>query len=68
MPLALQELQQQRAHDLCVNFACGKCHFGDRCKFNHDLELYLQHKPADLPGACPFSCLPECPYGALSLP
>jgi hypothetical protein len=59
----LQERQQQRAHNLCTNFAIGKCHYGERCKFSHDIQVYLQNKPADLPGSCPFSCLADCPYG-----
>ncbi|GBG79463.1 hypothetical protein CBR_g29609 [Chara braunii] len=46
------------------------CRFGERCQFNHDIAAYLAHKPADLPGPCPFSTqLSEpnlsraCPFG-----
>ena len=32
-------------------------------RFNHDVAAYLQSKPAELPGRCPFSAAPACPYG-----
>jgi hypothetical protein len=58
-----QELRDQRAADLCFNFALGKCIYGDRCKFNHDVAAYAASKLPDLPGHCPFFALPTCPYG-----
>jgi tRNA-dihydrouridine synthase 3 len=63
-PARSQELLQQRGNELCVNFAAGRCQYGDRCKFNHDVGAYLRTKPPDLPGTCPFACLDACPYGA----
>ena len=53
--------------ELCINFALGRCAFGDKCRFNHDDAAFLAAKPPDLPGRCPFSCLDACPYGASSL-
>lgn len=61
--LHCQEARQKRAAGLCNRFIRGECPFGDACKFNHDLDAYLQIKPADLPGLCPFTAFQECPYG-----
>ena len=61
--LHCQEARQKRAAGLCNRFIRGECPFGDACKFNHDLAAYLQTKPADLPGLCPFTAFQECPYG-----
>ncbi|BDA49432.1 probable tRNA-dihydrouridine(47) synthase [NAD(P)(+)]-like [Coccomyxa sp. Obi] len=56
-------LKDQRAGDLCFNHARGICPYGDKCKFNHDIEAYASSKQPDLPGQCPSSAMPECPYG-----
>ena len=61
-----QEARQKRAAGLCNRFTRGECPFGEACKFNHDLAAYLQTKPADLPGLCPFTAFKECPYGEQS--
>ena len=36
---------------------------GSGRRFNHDVAAYLQTKPPDLPGACPFDSTGACPYG-----
>lgn len=42
----------------------SKCFFGDRCRFLHDLQLYLESKPADLGPHCVlFETFGRCPYG-----
>ncbi|CAL8464684.1 g4219 [Coccomyxa elongata] len=56
-------LKDQRAGDLCFNHARGICPYGEKCKFNHDIEAYAASKQPDLPGRCPSSAMPECPYG-----
>ncbi|GFR41828.1 hypothetical protein Agub_g2602, partial [Astrephomene gubernaculifera] len=50
--------------ELCSNFVLGRCNFGERCKFGHDLSEYVRSKPADLPGTCPWTAVQAtCPYG-----
>ncbi|KAK9804793.1 hypothetical protein WJX72_005834 [[Myrmecia] bisecta] len=55
--------EEQRQADLCLNFVHSQCTYGDRCKFNHDIAGYVQARRLELPGECPFSALPQCPYG-----
>ena len=62
-----QEAREQREASVCSRFVRGICPFGDNCKFSHDVEAYLASKPADLPGQCPYTASPECPYGKSSL-
>ncbi|KAI9492368.1 hypothetical protein BDB00DRAFT_828723 [Zychaea mexicana] len=39
---------------LCKTIALGgECSFGETCKFSHDLEKYLESKPADVGDKCP---------------
>lgn len=58
-----QEAREKREASVCSRFVRGICPFGDNCKFSHDVEAYLASKPADLPGQCPYTASPECPYG-----
>ena len=63
-PLLAQELREQRAAGLCHHIVQGgSCPFAEKCRFNHDVAGYLASKGPDLPGACPFSASPMCPYG-----
>ncbi|XP_010633375.1 tRNA-dihydrouridine(47) synthase [NAD(P)(+)]-like [Fukomys damarensis] len=42
----------------------GQCFFGDRCRFLHDVSLYLESKPPDLGPRCVlFETFGRCPYG-----
>uniref|UniRef100_A0A8C3U7C6 tRNA-dihydrouridine(47) synthase [NAD(P)(+)] n=1 Tax=Catharus ustulatus TaxID=91951 RepID=A0A8C3U7C6_CATUS len=42
----------------------GRCHFGPRCRFLHDVSQYLAAKPADLGQRCVlFDTFGRCPYG-----
>ena len=62
-----QEAREKREASVCSRFVRGICPFGDNCKFSHDVDAYLASKPADLPGQCPYTASPECPYGKSSL-
>lgn len=47
-----------------VQESAAKCFFGDRCRFLHDVGLYLETKPADLGPCCVlFETYGRCPYG-----
>eukprot|EP00884_Botryococcus_braunii_P009247 jgi/Botrbrau1/18323/Bobra.0179s0051.1 len=58
-----KERKEKAATDLCFSYAVGSCHYGERCKFSHDVAAYVAARPPDLPGSCPNSCLPSCPFG-----
>jgi hypothetical protein len=60
-----QERKAALKSGLCKAFAAtGNCRYGDACRFSHDRTTFLATKLPDLPGTCPFACLPACPYGA----
>lgn len=41
-----------------------ECKFGSNCKFTHDIEKYIQHKPADIGRECiNYRRTGKCPYG-----
>jgi tRNA-dihydrouridine synthase 3 len=64
----LQERKAALKAGLCKAFAAsGACRYGDTCRFSHDTNTFLATKLPDLPGTCPFACLPACPYGARAL-
>ncbi|XP_024425016.1 tRNA-dihydrouridine(47) synthase [NAD(P)(+)]-like [Desmodus rotundus] len=47
-----------------VQESAAKCFFGDRCRFLHDVNSYLETKPADLGPCCVlFETYGRCPYG-----
>ncbi|CAH0481020.1 unnamed protein product [Peronospora belbahrii] len=50
---------------LCRPVASGEsCQFGDKCKFNHDINDYMKRKPKDLGDRCPvFDARGYCRYG-----
>uniref|UniRef100_A0A1D2AA06 tRNA-dihydrouridine(47) synthase [NAD(P)(+)] n=2 Tax=Auxenochlorella protothecoides TaxID=3075 RepID=A0A1D2AA06_AUXPR len=48
---------------LCTRFAQGTCSFKDNCRFNHDVRAFLNSKPPELPGQCPFHAQGSCPFG-----
>ena len=37
---------------LCQAFAEGTCKYGDSCKHNHDVDLFLSQKPANISDKC----------------
>lgn len=40
------------------------CNFGDKCKFNHDVKLFMENKPPDIGPECyNFLTFGKCPYG-----
>ena len=53
------------AADLCRHISVGAtCPHGDACRRVHDVDTWMKHKPADLPGPCPFNRGgSDCPYG-----
>ncbi len=65
---SLSELQERaesrKGSGLCHSLVRGvPCHFGERCRFNHDVEAFLQTKGPELPGCCPFLSVGTCAYG-----
>lgn len=47
-----------------IQESASKCFYGDRCRFLHDVSLYLETKPADLGPRCVlFETFGRCPYG-----
>ena len=50
---------------LCHDFLRGACAFGEeKCKFSHDVDVYVKSKAPDLPGTCTFvNREGGCPYG-----
>ncbi len=64
MLLLVYVLQQQDdGSSLCINLVKGECKFGDKCRWNHDVQRYLTLREPDLPGTCPFTNAASCPYG-----
>ena len=65
-----QQREKQAARknggELCTAFVKGICTFPN-CRYNHDVDLYVKAKQADLPGTCPFIAggKPECPHGLM---
>lgn len=48
---------------LC-QYSAEECPYKERCKFEHDLNKYLESKPADIEGICPvYAALGHCPVG-----
>jgi len=42
----------------------SQCQYGESCKFEHDLEKYIESKPKDLEGVCPvYEAIGYCPSG-----
>ncbi|KAL9231690.1 hypothetical protein vseg_006885 [Gypsophila vaccaria] len=65
-----RERHTERLSALCSVVAktedVNLCHFGENCRFSHDLEAYKSTRPADLEGECPFLTeTKRCPYGAI---
>lgn len=64
-----RDLKQQREEiRLCsavLDPGLGReCTFGDKCKNTHDVDFYLQSKPADIDGVCPvYDAIGYCPAG-----
>ena len=59
------EKAERDAADLCRHISVGAtCPHGDACRRVHDVDTWMKHKPADLPGPCPFNRGgSDCPYG-----
>ncbi|NXY20854.1 DUS3L synthase, partial [Atrichornis clamosus] len=56
--------EQSRLCPSVTQGCAGKCHFGPRCRFLHDVSEYLAGKPADLGQRCVlFDTFGRCPYG-----
>eukprot|EP00898_Chlorokybus_atmophyticus_P003170 jgi/Chlat1/3854/Chrsp26S04012 len=66
-----REEARKSTQTLCYRVArrgnASDCHRGEACNQNHDVEAFLAQKPADLPGACPYTLegtdSAGCPYG-----
>ncbi|KAL2632793.1 hypothetical protein R1flu_004272 [Riccia fluitans] len=62
-PLSKRQMKKSRhqakksAKSICAVVAKTrdprKCPYGDKCQFNHNVEVYMEQKPPDLPGNCP---------------
>ena len=59
----MQESAAKKGSELCQSWLQDKCHWGDKCRYSHDVEAFVKAKPADLPGRCPFSATGECTFG-----
>ncbi|KAJ1269949.1 hypothetical protein BS78_06G017300 [Paspalum vaginatum] len=62
-----QQEQKSTSH-LCIEVGksgnVDSCKYGTSCRFSHDINAYLDQKPADLEGTCPFTALGQlCSYG-----
>ncbi|NXT68421.1 DUS3L synthase, partial [Chaetops frenatus] len=56
--------EQSRLCPSVTQGCAGRCHFGPRCRFLHDVWQYLAAKPADLGRRCVlFDTFGRCPYG-----
>ena len=51
---ALSSDDDAKRNAVCNSFLKGRCLYAERCKFSHDLELYLAQKQPDLPGEVSF--------------
>ena len=60
---AARERHAARGTALCTAFTQGRCSWGDKCRFSHDLTAFKAAKAPDLPGPCPFEPTGGCPYG-----
>ncbi|WVZ83476.1 hypothetical protein U9M48_030618 [Paspalum notatum var. saurae] len=65
-----RERQQEKksTSHLCIEVGksgnVDSCKYGTSCRFSHDINAYLDQKPADLEGTCPFTTLGQlCSYG-----
>lgn len=60
-----QERSQQNlpSSQLCHGLLANNCSHGDSCRYSHDLDPYLEVRPIDLPGSCPFTATGTCPFG-----
>ena len=48
---------------ICLQFLDGKCKFGDKCYYSHDLQILIKHRQPDIPGKCRnFELYGNCPY------
>jgi hypothetical protein len=44
--------------ELCGSLVKGTCTYGDKCRYSHNVDLYLSAKQPDLPGVWPGRCNP----------
>lgn len=54
---------------LCPNIVGGRiCSFGEKCKFSHDVEKFLESRPRSIEGKCyVFEMYGKCPFGVTCL-
>ncbi|XP_073438060.1 tRNA-dihydrouridine(47) synthase [NAD(P)(+)]-like [Dendrobates tinctorius] len=58
------ELEQQRVCHSIVKEWPRKCFFGDKCKFQHNIEKYMSGKPEDIGPKCYlYETFGRCTYG-----
>ena len=59
-----ERAESRQGSGLCHSLVRGvPCQFGERCRFNHDVEAFLRSKGPELPGRCPFLSAGTCVYG-----
>ena len=56
---------ESRENRLCSSKAkCQECTFGDNCRFAHDVDKWLETKPADISSTCYlYETFGRCPFG-----
>lgn len=56
---------ESRENRLCSSLAkCQECAFGDKCRYPHDVDKWLETKPADISSTCYlFETYGRCPFG-----